>query len=302
MQRNRQCDHTLPLFFAVALALLAPSLRSQPTVSATQPHGDPGSRFVLAAFPDTDLYPEAITDPLRAQSAIILASFLDTEIPESGDSRFILRLGGTFPLVRVHPAGHPDRGFQLDFKGGFFGHFDADHSLDNIGWDGLYGLVLSWRPDADLAFRFGTLHDSAHVGDEYAERTGRTRIGYTRQEWVAGVSWIAAPRWRVYAEGGYGFGLDEFQEPSRLQLGVETTGQRRFWNERARWYAALDLGAREEWDWERRVTSQAGIMIDTGRGTQRYRLALEYGDGRSSLGEFILHEESYLSLGWYFDF
>jgi hypothetical protein len=43
-------------------------------------------------------------------------------------------------------------------------------------------------------------------------------------------------------------------------------------------------------------------MIDTGRGSQRYRLALEYGDGRSALGEFFMYDETYVSVGLYFDF
>ena len=62
----------------------------------------------------------------------------------------------------------------------------------------------------------GTKHDSAHVGDEHSERTGRQRIGYTREELVAGVSWRPARKWRIYAEGGFGYGLDDFQDPGRL--------------------------------------------------------------------------------------
>ena len=66
-------------------------------------------------------------------------------------------LGGSFSLFRAHPGDNPNRGLQLDFKGGFFGHFDIDNSLDNIGWDGIYGLTLAWRPTETLAFRAGTL-------------------------------------------------------------------------------------------------------------------------------------------------
>ncbi len=260
------------------------------------------ARGLLVLFPDADFYPPYLADPMRAQSALILGPVLDSEIPESGDARFIVRLGGRFPLFRMHPEGEPELGLQLDFEGGFLGHFDISNSLDNIGWDGIFGLLLTWKPDPSLAFRVGTLHDSAHVGDEYSDRTGRTRIGYTRQEIVVGASWLASSQWRVYAEGGYGFSLDDFQAPLRLQAGVEFTGQRRFWNGQFRWYGALDLGVYEESNWGVRTTTQLGIVLPTGRSSHRYRLALEYSDGRSTLGEFFHHEESYLGLGWYFDF
>lgn len=298
-------DRTAPARRRVRLSLLisavviaALELGAQSSASPA----DQGESLVFSAFPDSDLYPDYVADPLRPQSALMIASVLDSEIPDSGDGRFVLRLGGNFSLFRVHPAGEPNRGLQLDFKGGFFGHFDVDQSLDNIGWDGLYGLMLTWRPTGSLGLRVGTLHDSAHVGDEYAERTGRERIGYTRQEWVAGSCWTPSSRWRAYVEVGWGFDLEEFQEPLRLQVGVEASGRRRFWNDRASWYAAADVGAYEEWDWDARLTMQAGIAIRTGRGSQRYRLAIEYANGRSALGEFTPHEESTLGLGWFFDF
>jgi hypothetical protein len=270
--------------------------------ASTEAGGPPPGRYVFTALPVSDLYPGYVADPLRAQSAVILAAVPDSEIPDSGGSRFILRLGGNFPLFRVHPVDEPDKGIQLDFKGGFFGHFDIENSLDNIGWDGIFGLALTWKPTSALAVRVGTLHDSAHVGDEYAEKTGRTRIDYTREECIAGVSWSASPRWSTYAVAGWGFGLEDFQEPLRLQLGIETYGERRFWNEKANWYVAADVGSYEEWDWDARLTMQTGIAIRTGQAGQRYRLAIEYVNGRSVLGEFSMHDESTLGLGWFFDF
>jgi hypothetical protein len=140
------------------------------------------------------------------------------------------------------------------------------------------------------------------VGDEYAERTGRKRIGYTREEVAAGVSWQASARWRLYLEGGYSFGTKAFQERLRAQAGVEYFGATRLWRGRARWYAAADLRTYQENHWRPRITGQVGLLIPTGRGTSRYRFALELGRGRSALGEFFDYEESYVGLGWYFDF
>jgi hypothetical protein len=268
-------------------------------------HGEaaaPNRRWRVEVAPPADFYPQYIADSIRAQSALLVAMVDDTEIPESGDGRFILRLGGRFAMVRVHPTDKPDVGCQLDFEGGFSGHFDTDHSLDNIGWDGFFGLQLSWKPTEELGFRFGTLHDSAHVGDEYAERTGRQRIGYTREELNLGVSWAVNPWWRLYAEGGYGYTIKEFQEPLRAQAGVEYLGVRTFFGGRLSWYTAFDLRAYEENDWDVRTTAQLGLILPFKRGTGRYRFALEYSDGRSALGEFFFRDESYLAFGWYFDF
>jgi len=253
-------------------------------------------------LPEAGFYPLYIADPLRPQSALMLIWVPSSEIPETGHARFSLRLGGQFPIVAFHPDRDPDRGWQLDFEGGFLGHFDLGYSLDNIGWDGLYGLLLDYKPTPDLAFRFGTLHDSAHVGDEYAERTGRSRVDYTREEFVLGVSWQATQSWRTYFEVGSQFGGEDFQERWRAQTGAEYLGRRLTSRVRASWYAALDLRAYQENDWHPRVTGQVGLMIPTRRGRSRYRAAVEVASGRTVLGEFYRSSETYAGLGWYFDF
>lgn len=285
------------------IALSAAALLAAPVPAADDAdEAVPGSTRVVDWFPDAEFYPQYTADPLRPQSALKVLWVTDSEIPETGSSRFGLHLGGRFGLVRWHPAGRPDRGWQLDFEGGFLGHFDLGHELDNIGWDGLLGLYLSFLPSPDLGFRVGVKHDSAHIGDEYAERTGRTRIDATREELVAGVSWGWSDRWRLYAEGGLSYGLEAFQERGRLQLGGEYRGARRFWRDRMAWYAAVDLQSFQEHDWEVRSAAQIGFVLPTGRGTSRYRFALEVVHGRSILGEFAIHSETTVGVGWYLDF
>lgn len=75
------------------------------------------SRDVWVVFPEADFYPHYIADPLTSQSALIVAGVTDSSIPETGDARFILRLGGSFPLFRRHPADEQQTGLQLDFEG-----------------------------------------------------------------------------------------------------------------------------------------------------------------------------------------
>lgn len=273
-------------------------LLALPAVAADEP--EPRSHSVWLA-PPGDLYRVYVADPRRSQSALLIMSLPSSEIEQAGDLRFGVRLGGRFGLVRFHPPDDPTRGLQLDFEAGFFGQFDLDSSQDNIGWDGLYGLTASWRWSERLAVRLGRLHDSAHVGDEYAEDTGRTRIGYTREEWIAGGSWRLNQAWRLYTEVGWDPAPRPFQRSWRAQLGGEWVGEQRWWNGWLRPYAAADLQLWEERDWQPGGTLQLGVILPTGRGTSRFRLALEAGTGRSALGEFSFDDETWIALGWYFD-
>jgi hypothetical protein len=282
-------DRTL-VGLAVGLAVaLAPMVGSAQGV-------EDEARWVL--FPDRGPFPQYLADPLRPQGALMLVQALSSDIPESGHGRFLLRLGGTFPIVRRQPPG--GGGWQLDFEGGFFGVFDRDHSLDNVGWDGLYGLHLSWRTRSGLALKVGTRHDSAHVGDEYAERTGRRRIGYTREELVVAAS-RPAGGWELYAEAGYVVDLRPTQEPLRLQVGAQRVGPRRLFGGRSSPYAAGNATFYEERGWRPTTTLQAGLVFPTGRGRSRYRIAAELTHGPSVLGEFRGRDETFLAVGWYFD-
>jgi Protein of unknown function (DUF1207) len=280
------------------------------TVSATAAGGPEetglstasNARRVWIFFPQDDLYPQYIADPLRPQSAVMLVRSPSSGIPDSGDSRFLLRLGGRYSIARLHPVGQPDRGFQIDFEGGFFSQFDMDNSLDNIGWDGLFGLRLSYKGDGPWALSLGSRHDSAHVGDEYAQRTGRMRIEYTREEIVLGASWAPDGFWRTYLEAGWGYNRIESEEPLRLQVGVEHISREGLWRGEIPWYAAIDMTVYKENDVQVRTSAQLGLIFPTDRGTNRYRAALEFVSGRSVLGEFSMHDESYIGLGWYFDF
>jgi len=154
-------------------------------------------------LPEGSVYAPYLAEISRPGFGLTVVGVADNGIAEAGDLRFGLKLGGRLGLLRIGPPpGREGRAWQLDLGAGFYGQFDIDHSLDNIGWDGLYGLVLSSAPTSGrgLGLRMGVQHWSSHVGDEYAERTGRRRIGYTREEVMAGVAWpglLRDRRWRA---------------------------------------------------------------------------------------------------------
>ena len=256
-----------------------------------------GERWSSRPFPEGDLYPLYIADPHHSGFMVQLMSFERTEIFDSGKARYGLKLGGRFGLFRVQPAGAPERGLQVSLEAGFLGQFDRDHSQDNIGWDGIYGLIFSLRTSEDLAFRFGVHHTSSHVGDEYAERTGRLRINYTREEFLAGISGEVGDRWRVYGEAAYGYDLstEATQEPGRAQLGAEYESAPILGDNTVGWYAAADGSAYEERDWDINISVQAGFAMRTNERT--WRFGIEHYDGRSLIGEFYQNDERYTALG-----
>ncbi len=83
--------------------------------------------------PSGQLYPVYIANPIRPQMGIALAYFSESDIPNAGDERFIIRLGANVGFLRFSPTDKPGSGFQLNVEAGFIGAFDIESSLDNIG-------------------------------------------------------------------------------------------------------------------------------------------------------------------------
>ncbi len=259
-----------------------------------------GEKRVLRLFPSRELYPAAVADFHRPGFALLHLSTTSVGVAESGRSRFDLRLGGVFALLGSEPRVDRKGGWQVGVFAGFDSQFDIDNSFDNIGWDGNYGLVWM-KARGPWAFRLGVYHTSSHVGDEYAERTGRLRIGYTREELLASLSRRLGERWRVYSEAGWGYTLrnEELQEPGRLQLGLEYESLRSLWKDRLGWYTAFDASAMEERDWRVDTALAGGLLIVS--GPRRWRLGLAFYDGRSPLGEFFQDTERYIAFGLWLD-
>ena len=259
--------------------------------------------WLLLLVPGRALYPIYIADPRRPTFSFSRMYFSKIEIDETGDDRLAVRLGGRIGLLRLHKAGDPDHGLELDIEAGFIGQFDLDHAYDNIGWSGVWGFHLAWALPGGFAIRTGLMHDSSHVGDEYAERTGRQRIEYTREEIPLGLSWAFTERWRIYLEGAYANVLrnEEIMEPWRVQYGLEYVSPKSFWKGRFGWYAAVDVSHFEENDWDQNLSFQLGLLLRAKGIVRDYRIGVEYYDGRSQIGEFFQDDETYVAFGIWID-
>jgi hypothetical protein len=164
---------------------------------AASPTWHLGPDYGLQMFPKGDFYRPYVADVHRTGFGIERMHVTKGKIPGAGSSRYVLKAGGYFGVVRIQPADNQDAGVQLDIGGGLDGQFDIDFFRDNIGWNGHYGMILTAAPDRDLAFKLGMQHISAHLGDESPEKLGRGRIDYSRMELASGISWNFARQWRT---------------------------------------------------------------------------------------------------------
>ena len=260
------------------LALNHASAKGKAVKSPAPSHTAPmGTDWIAMFAPGTCLYPVYLADPLHPTTALNAVRYGETEIPNAGEQRYVFRIGGKLGLLRIAPADCLSRGIQLNLHGTFLGMFDREYSLDNIGWDGLYGIDLNWRRSNGLALKFGLNHDSSHVGDEFAERTGIRRVDYTRQEYVLGAGVPIGQDFRGYGEAGWAFDLrnTDLQEEWRVQTGLAYVNADCLWDGIMGLYAALDLTAYEESDWEPDMTAQSGLMIPVDRINRNFRIGLE---------------------------
>ena len=303
---------------AATIALLAATMAA---ATARAGEGTGEATAERRWLPEGVVYEPYLAEVRHPGFAATVLAVTDEDDPrgERGDLRFGLKLGGRFGLLRTATGGGggheeadraPRRLWQLSFEAGFYGQFDIESSLDNLGWDGLYGLVLATaRADrSGPALRLAVNHISSHVGDEYAERTGRRRIGYTREELALGMALRPTPRWRTYAEAAWGYVLRaedsagrDLQAPGRVQAGVEYEAPGSV-GRTGRWglYAAVDANAWEERDWSPSVTVEAGLAAPVG-DDRRWRVGVAWYDGQLPVGELFQVDESYALAGVWLD-
>ena len=283
----------LPVLRAAGLgALLAAGCASAPDgVGARE----------LVWNPTERLFEPYVADPRRARFGIAAVQ-ADSELEDAGEDRVALEMGGRIDVLRHRAPDEEDGGFQLSIDAGFLGDFDREASLDNLAWSGTYAIQLAWRAAERVAWRLGFAHESSHLGDEYVAETGRPRVNYTRDELRLGASWQASEPVRLYAEYGHALhrGNNTLLERGRGQLGVEWESPE-LRSGAPGWYAASDVSAFEENDWEPNAAVAGGWAVPRGPGRGTWRLGLLAYDGRSPIGELFQEDETRLAFGVWFD-
>ena len=255
----------------------------------------------IALFPATALYPSYIAAPRPPRFALRFMSMTRRDIPRTARTRLGTSVGGSLGVCRIHPEGQSDRGFQLQLGAGVFAQWE-ERGRDGIGWDGVYHVLGTWTGGGRLGFRLGTMHMSSHIVDEYIENTGRRRLGYTREEMLAGMRCRLVEKGQIYAEIGYAHLMrSALQEPWRLQAGLEYQSTGTPGHEWGGWFVALDAESHQEKDWRVSTSAQGGWFFPAGPPGRTCRVGLELYRGRSPMGEFFQADESHIALGSWLD-
>jgi Protein of unknown function (DUF1207) len=285
--------------------LAAVVLMCRATVAVAQPPANdrsgvtwtPTPFTTLRLFPAEELYEPYVADPHHPSNVLAANFYTRKEIPQSRSPRTTLGGGGRFGVFRTESSRPGGRWWQVSIDAGLDALFDSNYKNDSVGWDGNYGLTVTTASNGSrLAYKIALLHVSAHLGDEYEERTERTRINYTREELALGTSWRFAPHWRTYGEVGVAYIVrSPDQERPRWEAGLEYEGARTLFGGRMAWYGGADLSGMAERDWRLDTALQGGIVTRT--GGRAYRLYLQYHDGRVPLGQFFMFSEASVSLG-----
>lgn len=260
-----------------------------------------GDGWSVDFAPEGLLHPDYVADPRRPVFGVTGIEVEDSDIAFAGASRWGIRMGSRFGIVRVKTP-WLETPIQLDGNIGFYGEFDRDSASDSLGWDGFFGMDLTWQWRDALEFQFGFAHDSSHLGDEYIETTGATRLGYTREEWRLGTRWRIDERAAVYGQYGLAkrVGNSDVMEDGRAQGGFELEGAPTLFGGRWAPFGALDLGAYEEDDWDVAYNLQAGIVRRPANGSV-WRFGMEIYDGRSVIGELFQSDERHVAVGWWLE-
>ena len=259
-----------------------------------------GNKIVFG--PTSKLMPRYLADTHFPRMQLGRAYVQNNSIPDTGSNRLDNSTGAMFGVLRIHPQNYPDRGVQFDFGAAAFNQFDMDNSLDNIGWDGVIQVLLTWTIGEHWAARTGLFHVSSHIGDEYITKTDNVRVGYTRNERIIGISYQSDYGLRTYGEVGWAYEMHDpiVQRRWRLQWGIEYI-KYQVWANFIGWFAAIDIKSFEENNWLLTRNSQLGLILKFGGGGSIMRIGIEYYAGRARAWEFFNKRQKQLMVGMWLD-
>jgi hypothetical protein len=259
----------------------------------------------LEILPLYTRYPRYLADPRRPRFGGAVGRALGDPVPGASGSRIFLDLGVSRTFLELRPSSASDSALQLDVQAAVFTQFDLIEKLDSIGWDGWYGFHLSWDTGTPLLLKLGLRHLSAHLGDEYEEKTGHLRRGYTREDVSLALAYRLLPGTAAYAEYGYAYhlGSPDTQARQLLEYGITHDAPGLWLGDTTGYYAGLHIKQFQENDWKPDVSAQLALGLRRSPSGLVIRVpAIELYTGRAILGEMAGERESYVSGGVWMDF
>lgn len=259
----------------------------------------------LEVLPLFTRYPRYLADPRRPRFGGAVGRTLGPSVPGASRSRIFLDLGVQRTFLELRPSSDSAHALQLDVQAGAFTQFDLIERLDSIGWDGWYGFHLSYDTGTPFLVKLGLRHLSAHLGDEYEEKTGGRRMNYTREDVSLALAYRLRDGSALYVEYGYAYhlGNPDVQRRQLLEYGVSHEADGLWLGGTTGYYAGLHVKHFQENGFEPDVAAQLGFLFRRGPGTLAMRFpAVEAYVGRAILGEMSQEREGYVSLGVWMDF
>jgi hypothetical protein len=208
-----------------------------------------------------------------------------------------ITLGGRVGFLRVTL---PEMTFQIDLEGAAFVRLDLEENRNLLSSEFKYGTHFFFALP-EIVFRFGYYHLSAHLGDEaYHAYPGRRPNGYSRDTFVAGVSFDPGSGFRIYAQLGFAPVVEGPAGRWEIELGAE-------WAMAAmdpigRPFVAVHSHLREENDFTGNFAAQLGWHWRTRATGSTFRVGLHYYRGPSPQYQFYEIREQQIGFGSWVDF
>ena len=221
--------------------------------------------------------------------------------PRQGDL-WDASLGGRVGILRYGDlCCGPPSGWQIDIEGGVTPRLTQDSDLDLLSSDYRFGIPITCG-DETTQYKFAYYHLSSHLGDEFIESNpGATRINYSRDALVLGVSHFPWPLWRVYAEVGFAFKYDGGAQPWEFQFGAEHKPMRPT-GIRGAPFVAANAHLREEVDFGGSGVLQAGWAWRGDDNSGLFRVGLHYYNGKSSQFQVFRQSEQQTGFSIWYDY
>lgn len=213
-------------------------------------------------------------------------------------------LGVIWGFRRWQFGGKHDWLLQWDLSGVVIPRFLVSANINQLeAADFTLNLPLEVKRNA-FSSRITLFHKSAHLGDNYIQRTKQPRITYSRE----GIQWLGALEpakfLRIYTGGTWLLHTIPQLDRAELQAGLEIHGPyfRFIANHQCYLYLSQDIQSKQEVGWNINSNTQFGMLFGFKNIERNMRFFLNYFSGRSIFGQFYQREENFLSAGVGFDF
>ncbi|HSC58818.1 MAG TPA: DUF1207 domain-containing protein [Gemmatimonadales bacterium] len=213
--------------------------------------------------------------------------------------------GENFPVYAFRRGPLP---ITLGFGAAVVAHYRMDDPKSSqisddwlVGINGQFALTPKWTVVGEV------LHESSHLGDEYAQVFAADsalakRIDWTRMT-LNGWGFYTTGPWRLAAGVHYAY-TDELHLPKGgLSAGVDYKGPSfRFLGQRTQVVGGVFLDGAAETDWRAGKSVRVGVSFPDGeQGWRRLSLSVIGYDGPSTQRQFYTQQTSYIGMELRFD-